>query len=54
MDEKARIFRVCVWFRPIQPPIRVEEIARRVSKVVLRDCDVRRRSVIGGVLLGGE
>lgn len=54
MDEKARIFRVCVWFRPIQPPIRVEEIARRVSKVVLRDCDVRRRSVIGGSFIRVE
>lgn len=34
--------------------IRVEEIVRRVSKVVLRDCDVRRRSVIGGSFIRVE
>ena len=39
IDEKARIFRVCVWLRPIQPPTRAEEIARVVSRAGLRDCD---------------
>lgn len=33
MDEKARIFRVCVWFRPIHPPRAVEEMAMIVSSV---------------------
>lgn len=54
MDEKARIFRVCVWFKPIQPPIRVELIAREVSRVGLSDCDVIRRRVIGGSFIRVE
>lgn len=50
MDEKARIFRVCVWFRPIHPPRAVEETAIMVSRVGFSECDVRRRRVSGGVL----
>lgn len=37
MEEKARIFRIWVWFRPIQPPRPVEAIAMMVSKVGLRE-----------------
>lgn len=37
MDEKARIFRVCVWFNPIQPPRAVEAIAMMVSNVGLSE-----------------
>lgn len=48
MDENAMIFRVCVWFRPIQPPRAVEAMAREVSSVGLREWDVRKRIVIGG------
>lgn len=54
MDEKARIFRVCVWLRPIQPPISAEEIARKVSIEGSRDCDVMRRRVIGGSFMRVE
>ena len=48
MDEKARIFRICVWFNPIHPPKAVEEIAMIVSSVGLRECDVMKSRVIGG------
>ena len=48
MDEKARIFRICVWFSPIQPPKAAEVIAMMVSKVGFNECDVKKRSVIGG------
>ena len=54
IDEKAKIFRVCVWFKPIHPPTSAEEIARKVSRVGLRDCDVRRRRVIGGSFIRVE
>lgn len=48
MDEKARIFRTCVWFNPIQPPRAVEAMAMMVSSVGLSEWDVRKRRVIGG------
>ncbi len=54
MDEKARIFRVCVWFKPIQPPTSAERIARKVSKVGLRDCDDIKRRVMGGSFIRVE
>lgn len=54
MDEKARIFRVCVWFRPIQPPTNVERTAKVVSRVGLRDCDDIRRRVMGGSFIRVE
>ena len=54
IDEKARIFRVCVWLRPIQPPTRAEEIARVVSRAGLRDCDDMKRRVIGGSFIRVE
>ena len=48
MEEKARIFRVWVWFSPIQPPRAAEAMAMVVSSAGLRDGDVRKRMVIGG------
>lgn len=48
MEEKARIFRICVWLRPIQPPKPAEAIAIMVSRVGLREWEVRNRMVIGG------
>jgi len=48
MDEKARIFRICVWFKPIQPPIAAEAIARVVISIGLSEWEVRNRMVIGG------
>lgn len=48
IDEKARIFRICVWFSPIQPPSAVEVIAMVTSSVELSELDVRKRMVIGG------
>lgn len=48
MDEKARIFRICVWFSPIQPPRAVEEIAMAVRRVGSSDGDVMKRMVSGG------
>lgn len=33
IDEKARIFRVCVWFSPIQPPRAIDIIDIVVSSV---------------------
>lgn len=41
IDEKARIFRICVWFSPIQPPRAAEAIAMVVSRVGFREWDVR-------------
>lgn len=40
IEEKAMIFRVCVWFSPIQPPRATERIARVVSSVGFRDREV--------------
>lgn len=37
MDEKARIFRICVWFSPIQPPRAAEAIARVANSVEFRE-----------------
>lgn len=48
MDEKARIFRSCVWFNPIHPPRAAEAMAMAVSSVGFREWDVRKRIVIGG------
>lgn len=48
MDEKARIFRICVWFSPIQPPTAAEVIAMTVSRVGLSEGAVRNKMVIGG------
>jgi len=48
MDEMARIFRICVWFRPIQPPISAEAIASVVISVELSEWEVSKRIVIGG------
>lgn len=48
MDEKARIFRICVWFNPIQPPKAVEAIAIMVSSVGLSEWEVKERRMIGG------
>lgn len=48
IEEKARIFRVCVWFRPIHPPRAVEAIAMMVSGVGFSEFDVRSMMVMGG------
>lgn len=48
MDEKARIFRTCVWFSPIQPPRAVEAIAIMERRVGFSEGDVMKRIVIGG------
>lgn len=48
MDEKAIIFRNCVWFRPIHPPKAAEAIAIRVSRLWFKEWDVRRRRIVIG------
>lgn len=48
MDEKARIFRSCVWFKPIHPPRATEAIARVVSSAGLSEWVVRKRRTAGG------
>lgn len=48
MDEKAKIFRVWVWFSPIHPPRAAEAIAMMTSRVGSRECDVMESIVIGG------
>lgn len=48
MEEKAKIFRVWVWFSPAQPPRAAEAIAMRVSRAGLSDEDVSRNNVMGG------
>lgn len=48
IDEKARIFRVCVWFSPIHPPRAAERRAMMVSRVGFSDCEVIKNNVIGG------
>lgn len=48
MDEKARIFRICVWFSPIQPPRAAEAMAMVVNSGGLSVWDVMKRMVIGG------
>ena len=48
MDEKAKIFRSCVWFRPIHPPRATEEIARVVSNVGFSEWEVIISRVVGG------
>lgn len=42
------IFRVCVWFSPIQPPRATERMARVVSRVGFRDREVMYSRAIGG------
>lgn len=48
MEEKAMIFRVWVWFRPIHPPRAAERMAMAVSRVGLSDGEVMKSSAIGG------
>lgn len=48
MEEKARIFRIWVWFRPIQPPRAADAMAIRVRRGGWRELDVSRRMAIGG------
>lgn len=40
MEEKARIFRICVWFSPIQPPRATEKIAIAVKSSGFSECEV--------------
>lgn len=40
MEEKARIFRICVWFSPIHPPMATERMAMIVSSVVFSEWQV--------------
>lgn len=48
MEEKARIFRICVWLSPIHPPMAAERTARVVRSVGFSDGEVIYRRVIGG------
>lgn len=48
IEEKAIIFRVWVWFRPIHPPRAADRMAMEVSRVGLRDGDVMYSRAIGG------
>ena len=54
MDEKARIFRVCVWLSPIQPPRAIDIMAMVESSVGFSECDVRSRIVVGGNFIAVE
>lgn len=40
IEEKARIFRICVWLRPIHPPRAVERMARVVKSVGFSEGEV--------------
>lgn len=40
MEEKARIFRICVWLRPIHPPSAAERMARMVKRVGFSEGEV--------------
>lgn len=48
IDEKARILRVCVWFRPIHPPSAAEMRARVVSTGGFNEGETMKRMVSGG------
>lgn len=48
IEEKARIFRICVWLSPIHPPRAAERMAMIVSSVGFKDWEVIYSSVIGG------
>lgn len=48
MDEKARIFRVWVWFSPVHPPRAADRMAMVVIKVGFNDWEVMNRRTIGG------
>lgn len=48
MEEKARIFRICVWFSPIHPPRATERTAMLVSSAGFSEWAVMYSSVIGG------
>lgn len=54
MDEKARIFRICVWLSPIQPPRAIDMMDMVVSRVEFSECDVRNRMVVGGSFISVE
>lgn len=40
MEEKAKIFRICVWLSPIHPPRAVERMARVVNRVGFNEGEV--------------
>lgn len=44
IEEYARIFRSCVWFRPPQPPIRVDETPKIIKRVGLLGWSWRNRA----------
>lgn len=48
IEEKAMIFRVCVWFNPIHPPKAAERIAIVVSSVGFNEWEIINNRVIGG------
>lgn len=48
IEEKAIIFRSCVWFSPIHPPMAVDRIAMAVSSAGSSDLEVSSSRVIGG------
>lgn len=54
MDEKARIFRVCVWLSPIQPPKAIDIMDIVVSSVGFSEWDTRNRMVVGGSFIRVE
>lgn len=54
MDEKAKIFRVCVWFSPIQPPRAMDVMDMEMSSVEFSEWDVMSRIVVGGSFITVE
>lgn len=40
MEEKARIFRICVWLRPIHPPRAADRMAKVVRRVGFSEDEV--------------
>lgn len=54
MDEKAMIFRVCVWFSPVQPPRAMDIMDMKVSSVEFNEWDVMSRMVVGGSFITVE
>lgn len=54
IDEKARIFRTCVWFSPIHPPMAADAMAMVVSRSGFSEGAVKKRIVMGGSFISVE
>ena len=49
MDENARIFRICVWFKPPHPPISTDSILAPITRFVNTNSLIENKRISGAI-----